>query len=134
MSDKYVETGELKPGMEVVSRRGGFVTSFTVASVKPYSDKEYTVEAQCRAVAALDPTSHRRIFNKNQLFKVLSEPIQEPTKPGSKVIVNGERFLLCVNYWVNVENYDAYYWKGLCAKGEVTIIDSDPSWDKDKQK
>lgn len=130
MSDKYVETGELKPGMEVVSPWGGFVTSFTVAVVKPCSAKEYVVEAQCEVISALDPTAHRRIFNKNQRFKVLSEPIQEPTKPGSKVVVNGERFLQCGNYWINVETYDGYYWEGLCAKGEVTIIDSDPSWNK----
>ena len=130
MSDKYVETGELEPGMEVVSHWGGFVTSFTVAVVKPCSAKEYVVEAQCEVISALDPTSYRRIFNKNQRFKVLSEPIQEPTKPGSKVSVDGENFLQCGNYWINVENDDAYYWEGLCAKGEVTIIDSDPSWDK----
>lgn len=130
MPDKYVETGELKPGMKVVSHWGGFVTSFTVAIVKPCSDKEYVVRAQCEFVSALDPTAHRRTFNKNQQFKVLSEPLQEPTKPGSKVVVNGERFLQCGNYWINVETYDAYYWEGLCAKGEVTIIDSDPSWDK----
>lgn len=130
MPDKYVETGELKPGMEVISHWGGFTTSFTVVSVVPYSDKEYTVEARCEAVSALDPMSNRRTFNKNQRFEVLFEPLQEPTKLGSKVSVDGENFLLCVNYWVNVEDCAAYYWEGLCAKGEVTIIDSDPSWDK----
>lgn len=130
MSDRYVETGELKPGMGVISYWGGFVTSFTVASVKPCSDKEYTVEAQCEVVSELDPTACRRTFNKNQRFKVLSEPPQEPTKPGSKVSVGGENFLLCGAYWMEVENYGAYHWESLCARGEVTIIDSDPSWDK----
>lgn len=130
MSDKYVETKELKPGMEVVSHWGGFVTSFTVAVVKPCSGKEYVVEAQCEVISALDPTAYRRIFNKNQRFKVLSEPIQEPTKPGSKVSVNGENFLQCVGYWLNIENNTVHHWDKLCERGTVTIIDDDPSWDK----
>lgn len=130
MSDKYVDAAELEPGMEVISHWGGFVTSFTVAKVTPFSSKEYVVEAQCEAISALDPTSYRRTFNKNQRFKVLSERPQEPTKPGSKASVNGENFLQCGGYWINVENHGAYYWKDLWDKGEVTIIDSDPSWDK----
>ena len=119
---RQIKASEIKPGMEVRWVDEGFSHQGTVDRVTADHGGYIT-----RLTSGVFTTGLRSATP----VTVLAEPQpEEPTKPGSKVVVNGERFLQCGNYWINVENDDTYYWEGLCAKGEVTIIDSDPSWDK----
>lgn len=64
--------------------------------------------------------------------KVLSEPQpEEPTAFGARVVADGMLFVRAdddANPWRHLRAAMWVNWRDVCALGEVTVIDADPSW------
>lgn len=118
-----IKASEITPGMKIL-----------------WEVDDSVIQTYAKAVKRVERGARMEITTRTDAFwyiradipvTVLAEPQpEEPTKPGSKVSVNGENFLQCVGYWLNIENNTVHHWDKLCERGTVTIIDSDPSWDK----
>ena len=121
--ERQIKINEVKPGMTIRWETGGITHECKVEAATP---------SLASGAVDLDAVGdgYMRI-ERATLVTVLAEPQpEEPTKPGSKVSVDGENFLQCVGYWLNIENNTVHHWDKLCERGTVTIIDDDPSWDK----
>lgn len=63
---------------------------------------------------------------------VLAEPHpEEPTAFGARVVADGMLFVRAdddANPWRHLRTAMWVNWRDLCALGEVTVIDADPSW------
>ncbi|WP_431695571.1 hypothetical protein [Kocuria rhizophila] len=122
---RTIKASEVKPGMKIRWEYLGIVTECKVGKVRqvqPWGGVNAdTPEGGVIFVAAASPVT------------VLSEPgPEEPTALGARVIADGMPFVRADDNDTPWRHYRARWWvdwRDVCALGEVTIIDADPSWE-----
>ena len=119
---RQIKASEAKPGMEVQFDLSGWDVKGTVATVdvRPHAVWIYT-EKWCEMSLDLDSP-----------VTVLTEPQpEEPTAFGARVVADGMLFVRAdddANPWRHLRAAMWVNWRDVCALGEVTVIDADPSW------
>lgn len=122
---RTIKVSEVRPGMEVQFDLSGWDVKGTVATVdvRPHAVWIYT-EKWCEMSLDLDSP-----------VTVLSEPApphpEEPTAFGARVVADGMLFVRAdddANPWRHLRAAMWVNWRDVCALGEVTVIDADPSW------
>ena len=119
---RQITAAEVKPGMEVQFDLSGWDVKGTVATVdvRPHAVWIYT-EERCEMSLDLDTP-----------VTVLAEPHpEEPTAFGARVVADGMLFVRAdddANPWRPLRAAMWVNWRDVCALGEVTVIDADPSW------
>ena len=119
---RTITPAEVKPGMEVQFDLSGWDVKGTVSRVEPvtFGLEFYSTHGEEMTLDEYTPVT------------VLSEPQpEEPTAFGARVVADGMLFVRAdddANPWRHPRAAMWANWRDVCALGEVTVIDADPSW------
>ena len=119
---RQIKAAEVKPGMNIRFDLEGWDVKGTVARMhrRPQGMWLYTDQSFELSLDLDTPVT------------VLAEPHpEEPTAFGARVVADGMLFVRAdddANPWRHLRAAMWVNWRDVCALGEVTVIDADPSW------
>ncbi|MCT1880520.1 hypothetical protein M3C26_06910 [Kocuria rhizophila] len=116
---RTIKASEIKPGM----------------TIRWETQVEIKSTTECNGVGGVLISGDNRITEylaSDAKVTVLSEPQpEEPTAFGARVVADGMLFVRAdddANPWRHLRAAMWFNWRDVCALGEVTVIDADPSW------
>lgn len=121
---RTIKVSEVRPGMEVQWTSLGITRRCTGQVVDAGSPRD-GVNLRTSEGGAVHIPGDAEVT-------VLTEPQpEEPTAFGARVVADGMLFVRAdddANPWRHLRTAMWVNWRDLCALGEVTVIDADPSW------
>lgn len=122
---RKIKAQDIKPGMEIEWKRGGYYTRCVVGLVQ--KEDLYYPAYSIRAVGS---SAGWKIFSEGEEVTVLKEAQPpDPTAFGACVEVAGVKYVRCDDdelEWKSSDGAGWWRWSDLCDKGHVTVVNADP--------
>lgn len=122
---RQIEASEVREGMEIEWKYGGYYTRCVVGLVQ-----RENLSYPAYSIRAVGSSAGWRTFSEGEEVTVLAEPQpEEPTAFGACVEVAGVKYVLCDDdelKWKSSDGGGWWGWSDLCDKGHVTVVNADP--------